>query len=701
MPHRLAARLLAACCASAIVALAASPAAASASHSDAHDAPNVTSLSLLAQNPWVTGSAGVRLRLAVSSPLGAAALGVKVILYSEVRTRDAFAQTLGGSEPSSEVPLESLPEGRTIPLSGLDDNGVVNLHLPVVAGEATAAGTLRSPTLSLDCTGATSYCPGVYPLELVLFDTASGTQLASLTTYLVYAPPQTGALRLQVGLVLPLGNEPALAPGGASDITDARLSSLSELANALSTLPPGVLTVDAHAQLLAALARTPGADARAVVAGLDRALGSAAPAQEPLLAPFAAVSASELADRGLGPDLAAQLGVARRTESAMLRARPGVNPWVASQPLGPAGARLLASLGVRDLVVPAASLALPPSTTAGTIVAPFRLDPSSGDPGAMAFAADAELALPFEAPTDDPVLAAEQFLAELSVVYFEAPFSSTKRAIVVTPTSAGSGSAFLSAVLSGLEDSPLVQPVTLSTLFGAWAGAKDLTTTDLVPARSAGGPDRQTLDGARRELAVLHSVIPASPKETTELAESLLLGETSGLSLRAWRAYERAPARALTAVSQKLSLAGDHTVTLTSLNGRVPVTIASLVGSTVDVVLHVSGSGLHFPAGTRFPLQISTRDHSIEIAVSSLTSGLTTLDVTLLAPDGNFVLASERVTIRETAISGVAIGLSVGALVVLAIWWWRSVRRSRRRRANARSAAAADDAARETVGETA
>jgi Flp pilus assembly protein TadB len=52
-----------------------------------------------------------------------------------------------------------------------------------------------------------------------------------------------------------------------------------------------------------------------------------------------------------------------------------------------------------------------------------------------------------------------------------------------------------------------------------------------------------------------------------------------------------------------------------------------------------------------------------------------------LSPMGHLQLSRADLTIRSTAISGVAIGLTVGAAAFLFFWWFRSASRRRRRHA--------------------
>lgn len=684
VPHRSAARLLAAWVALVIATLT-GPLASSA-RAAAPTAAVRSTMSLIYQQPWVEGSAGLRLRLGIDSPLPVSRLGLKVILYSETTTRDAFEATLHGAEPASEVPIDSVPAGGTIPLSGIDHGGRVNLQLPVDTRSASNEST-ASPVLSLDCT---SYCPGVYPLELVLFDTELGTQLASLTTYLVYAPPQAGALKLDVALVLPLGYQPALGAKGATLLGTRRLNALTAMGNVLDAFAPGSLSVAVHGQLLAALARDHRPAARGVIARLAHALGGSAPSEQLIAAPFATIDPTALARAGLGAEVATQFGVSRRVDSSTLGLEPPPSPVVDTMPIGPAGLQALGAAGAHDLVVPAASLAGPAPAT--TTVMPYRLSPGSPDAGSVVFAADAFLGARFDATTSDAALAAEQLLAELAVVYFEQPFLSTRRAVVVAPSTDGPNASFLREVGAGLRDSPLLNGVDLNTLFALYRTDPHLPGAHLMNQEATGGPSVAAVAAARRELAALERIVPGSPALTIPVEESVLLGESVRFDASHRAAYLGAPAHALGLVARSLSLGGIHTITLTARSGSVPITVSSQYHYPLELMMHVRSTDLTFPGGTRFAVHLAGPHpfQTIRIPVRTLTSGVTTLQVTLGGPNGTPILAEGRLSIRSTALSGVAVALSIGALAVLAIWWARSFRRRRRIR---RSSQAANDLA--------
>jgi hypothetical protein len=70
------------------------------------------------------------------------------------------------------------------------------------------------------------------------------------------------------------------------------------------------------------------------------------------------------------------------------------------------------------------------------------------------------------------------------------------------------------------------------------------------------------------------------------------------------------------------------------------------------------------------------------------TSGTFALTITLTSEDGRLALgAPVRVTVRSAAFGGLAIGLTVAAVLFLAVWWANHFRRTRKARREAVSAA--------------
>ena len=118
---------------------------------------------------------------------------------------------------------------------------------------------------------------------------------------------------------------------------------------------------------------------------------------------------------------------------------------------------------------------------------------------------------------------------------------------------------------------------------------------------------------------------------------------------------------------------------MTSSSARFPIAITSSSKSPVHAVLVISGPDLTSTRVLDIVLKRGTT--SFIVRVHTRTSGDSSLQLQLLSPDGHVELARVELTIRSTAISSVAIALSLGAVAFLLFWWFRSASRRRRRKA--------------------
>jgi len=92
-------------------------------------------------------------------------------------------------------------------------------------------------------------------------------------------------------------------------------------------------------------------------------------------------------------------------------------------------------------------------------------------------------------------------------------------------------------------------------------------------------------------------------------------------------------------------------------------------------------SGPDLSSSAEIPVVLKHGTTSLIVRVHTRTSGDSSLELQVLSPLGRLQLAHAELTIRSTAISGVAIALTVGAVAFLLVWWFRSASRRRRRHA--------------------
>jgi hypothetical protein len=239
--------------------------------------------------------------------------------------------------------------------------------------------------------------------------------------------------------------------------------------------------------------------------------------------------------------------------------------------------------------------------------------------------------------------------------------------------------------LASAQHEGVLQPTTVTGLFAKDPPGADgepavrtLSSSTVPPAQP--GPSAAAVNSARHGVAAFSSLAPADITEVSTLDELILAGEASNLTRSERAALLGMPSGALASEGALVTLPEGRIVTLTSSTGEVPVTIESRsnIPLHVRVVLSNPKLGLRFPGGTSFSLVLSSRTTVEEVQVSSLTSGDFALRLDLVTPVGNMPIAHGSLTIRSTALSGLAIGLSVGALALLLVWWVRSSRRRRR-----------------------
>jgi hypothetical protein len=159
----------------------------------------------------------------------------------------------------------------------------------------------------------------------------------------------------------------------------------------------------------------------------------------------------------------------------------------------------------------------------------------------------------------------------------------------------------------------------------------------------------------------------------------LLKAEADGLKARDRQADLSAARARIGGIVGGVSTAGTATVTLTARKGSLPLTLVNDSGSTLSVVLHLRSSKLELPDGPDVPLDLPPGATRVSIDITTRASGSIPLEVEVGSPDGKLLLTTARYSVQSTAVSGVGIVLSAGAMLFLLVWWgrhWREHRRS-------------------------
>jgi hypothetical protein len=569
------------------------------------------------------------------------------------------------SEPTAQ-PLASRP----VPLGSLPPAGRVPF-------------TLSVPAATLLTSGA-----GVYPLQVTVTGrTTEGLRdLGTADTFLPYVPVGPSApAPVPVAWVLPLTDRPRLAAsGGVSDDEPAAALAdggrLDDVLNAATDLPAATVVVDPallRAVSIMAAGRYPvgltsvtatrPADGNARV-WLQRLGATAGTGHVDVVGlPFADADLESLVHAGRS-DLARQVverGTAAVRETLGTRGdvRLAVPP---GGRLDSDGAAFAASTGVTAALLDPG--AVEPSGSGGTVT-------GAGGSGRLhAIVPDPELRrLLLAGPTGEPSprLAEQSVLAELAQACLTP--SSAGAPLVLAPGSGWSPSGDWAAQVATMTATyPWLHPIGLSDL--------------LSDTAQRGGPARLRYSGADRsnELAPgLVTPVADTLASVTGFAEALPTRQTvtrtvTDTALTALSASFRGDAsgsvqrrasaeNGLAALRGSVRVVASREVTLTSRNGRIPVTLENNLPEAVDVTMRLTSLDR---SRVRSDTSVSRlippgQKVQVEVSVRATSAGTFPVRLVLQTPTGRPLDAPQQILIRSTAAGVVAKGVTIAALAVL------------------------------------
>lgn len=637
---------------------------ASAATAQPQPQPPGPALRLASQTSWVGPGGEFVLRLVVLGDVDLADTELAVSVFRAVTSRSEFALTLEDRIRGSAItvtpatPLAQLPP---------DAGGARQVHIPV-----------QDPGGPADDTRLRLREPGVYPVRAELRSTGGGPVLGRLVTHLVYAtPPPDGGQELRFGLVVPFHAPPALGPDGVRELPAQDTDRLVGLAAAVDAHPEVPLTLKPTPETLQALASSSVDAARSAVATLARATTG----RQVVSATYVPVPPTAFAS--LRSEAAAQLERGSQVLDELLDADPDPDLAVVDEHIDEAALQQLRDQQVDHLVIP--DPLLTPVDLDLTLAQPFELD-NREVRRPVALAADDGLAAHFDRGSD-PALAAHHLLADLAVLYFDRP--GRPRGVVALPPRSWSGNrAFLDVVLAGVAASPIVSGATVDAIFDDVPPITTGRRNDVLRRSPAPPPptvDRAALptdriQASRRRIRSFAAMLDTDNPRDDTLEEVLLAGQSADLTPRRRAAYLDGVESLIAKELSFVRVPQDRSITLTARRGEIPITVLNEAEYPVRLVVGIDSDKLAFPEGSTRAVELARRNTTEQFVVEARTSGAFPLRVRLTSPDGGLVVGETRFTVRSTAISGVGLVLSAGALLVLLAWWARHLARGRRNR---------------------
>lgn len=639
-------------------------------------------LALLEQTPTATAERPLEIRVGAfnESPASYQDLQLTVAVYAAVNSRSAYDQSLTTGAFS---PLAAQPRAVRGPL----ESGQSRSFPPIEVSLADlSVNALHPVTVELRADG------GATPLAVlrtsVVFIGEEEPPEVPLNVSLSFVLDQPIRVRPD-GVFLDGGLEASLAPGGR----------LATIVGALEAVPIPVtlvvspLLLEELRDMAEGYRVQEGSELRSVAPGeggaaaaehmLDQ-LGALArhPGTEVIALPYASPSIPSLVEAGLGSDL--RIHMERGAE--VLRGILGVDP--STTVFRPPGSALSASaLDVLDVVLTGDGV------TEALLVDPEVLEPPIGlnlsPPAAAslrtaggdlsAIAPDPTLEARTESVPEDPALAAMWTVGELAALYFEQP-SIDRGAALVFSEDETPRSELLIPLLRALRPdvgSTWVRPVSATRVYFSETSAEDPPLEERGLQQSSRSSSMSpevigAIDRTDQKLSALQSVearadLIAQVRRDILLSESRYLLEREDLALAFLAAARRTVENEFGKIRPPDE---DSEVTLTSRSGTIPLTIRNEADYPVHVRVALRASGLEFVGGASRIIVLDPPGEALVFPVLAQKTGSFAVGVQVQTPDG-VPIASSTIKVRSTAYNRVALVITIGAALFLALWWGR------------------------------
>lgn len=543
---------------------------------------------------------------------------------------------------------------------------------------------------------------GAYPVAVEVAPNA-GAALVAQRTYLTYAPPTNPKPpRVKVAVVLPVIDQPHRAVDGPVFVDDKLAGSLgdggrlTDLATIAQSAPASTTWVvdpalldDVDAMSRAYRVKSRGGEqpkpASAAAKNWLTAMRTSLAASPLVATPYADPDVTALAHQGLDtqPKRAIELGAAKAQTLLGRGAKTNIN-WPAAGLLDPDALDLLSVSGVDTVLLDPANLP-PQQPLTTTPDAAAKLDSVNGP--VTALTADAELSRIFEpASGASSVLSTQRFVAETALISAE-PGQTAQRTLVIAPSRRWNPNpALVSSLLKTAGRLPWLQLVPLDSVKPGKASVPraGLSYTNQNRKDELGrkylAPVKDTWHQA--QLTALVKV------EKTESAfDAAVLRLTSSAwrtSTRAGRAVTKLVGDAVKSTTDKIQITSAPR-TLAGSNGVVPISVKNSLSTPIQLFIDVKSDNpdllqVDFPQDEPLPIG-GGQSGTVQVRMTATVNGDATVTVQLLTADRQPYGKPQRLTIRTTGYTGIALVIVGAALtVMLAAVVTRLLRRRSQRR---------------------
>jgi hypothetical protein len=281
-----------------------------------------------------------------------------------------------------------------------------------------------------------------------------------------------------------------------------------------------------------------------------------------------------------------------------------------------------------------------------------------------------------EALDGDPIRRAQAMLGELATIWREAPVPDLPRGVAVA-LPAGADPGFWGPFVRRLVRAPFLDAVTADELVSLVPPPVDPASL-AVPSTASFSPGyADAIKRERRDVRAYASMLPTGDPSPARLSRDLLYAEAKEYlgdepAGRAWidrvnRITEGAFARARPDTSQVF--------TFTSRTGTIPILMSDPGATPLTVVLQLRSAQFRFPDGNEQTVTLTEPNQVVSFAAAATTSGRSQILVVVRSPSGRKI-QQQVLVVRTTAVSRIALIITIAAAIVLAgLWARRYIRR--------------------------
>lgn len=646
-------------------------------------------MTLLSQSTYVSGAEGssFRLSLRLSAPLASVVdTETRIVLTSHrpAASRRDVLDAVAGELPqiidSVSFPIGS-EAGRTESGGAFLESQSRRLDLIV----RTEMGVRTPDALQMSATG-------VYPLTIALQQ--ADETVVGLTSFIErlepdqFAPSSVSALNL--ALVGRIGSPVSLSPDLDTSISSSVRSTLSQWVSLFERRPGFPSTLAIQPEMLDAFGRSTPQDQDLLIR-LQRAA-----AFETMSTTYVSMDPTDVDRHGLSDIFTRQLRLGESTLASLFPARISTRQsWLQTQPLSSGGARILADLGFRIVVLPPDSRPEPPERETGADATRLlELDFADGE-SILGAPVDAAVAAALERgslrPDGGEHLVAYQILADLKMLRADLD----SRAQDTSPHS------LILSSTSGDMPTPAMTDALIEAISGdvrfAFADLEDaLVHMDApvewedieleslldqpadLPANSTLSAIVSSLDSTIEAFA---SVLPDGDQRARDWRRLVDVVADSRLTFDDRQLYVESVRSRAENIASSVVPPSATTFTLGGRDSPIRFTIRNDGPTDLNVLVRLRSPKLRLPEGDKIVTLLAQSSTAVEFAVNARSNGRFPVTLQLLTPSGDVLLGQpSTLTARVNALAGLGQLVTGVALLFLATWWASHFRKEYRRR---------------------